>query len=663
MQSIQTYYPVANSVGPQQVRETESAYIIEDVPIVRPMELAGGYVPEESVRDTAGAWDGTPATLNHPRNERGEPVAANRQPETHLGGTEETYYDGTHVRGNIRVKKRRLDSVGGEATDIRRALENGQPIDVSSQYAAEPLPPGRYDGEHRSNVERITRPDSVAILPNKQGVCSIEDGCGINPQLAANADVSVPMRANKYGNKEMDAAAEADFEAGDLVRWSTSASPGTGRVNTVTVEPGETVSADGADVTREATEDEPAYKLDDWVGPEAGFERGVVVKSGSELIGEWDDAPEAAMSANVEVPEKYRLDNPGEAVEMAQEMGFDGAGDEVIHTHGEGEDTEFMPAPSHEALVQALREMGELPGGSEMSDNALVEAFRALRQAIMGADDGEIPEDSPDTTTPTPNSADDDVDRQRLIDEVVANSPLSEAALEARCNDGLRAIHSDVMAAAANAVGDDDWSAELRYFRIVPAEDDEDRFEDNVLGIGVDFPESGVYVDWHTAAFPDELDDPHVSEYGSVADLKKATGNMVVDMTAPSGESVTNNTDDGPTDDPQTPDTDMTDDPIELDDLSDDAQDALVDEAVERIEANREDNEKEDVVTEIIANSADYDSDDREELLETPLSVLKNMRANATPAAPGVPGVGHSANAGGVPIDDEIDDYPDGVLD
>jgi len=162
MQSTQTYYPVANSVGPQQVRETDSAYIIEDVPIVRPMELAGGYVPEQSVRDTAGAWDGTPATLNHPRNERGEPVAANRQPETHLGDAEETYYDGTHVRGNIRVEKGRLNSVGGEATDIRRALENGEPIDVSSQYAAEPLPPGQYDGEHRSNVERITRPDSVA---------------------------------------------------------------------------------------------------------------------------------------------------------------------------------------------------------------------------------------------------------------------------------------------------------------------------------------------------------------------------------------------------------------------------------------------------------------------------------------------------------------------
>jgi len=402
------------------------------------------------------------------------------------------------------------------------------------------------------------------------------------------------MRVNEYGEGEMDAAAEADFEAGDLVRWSTSASPGTGRVNTVVVEPGETVSAEGADATREATEDEPAYKLDNWVGPEAGFDEGVVVKSGSELIGEWDDAPEEAVSANAEVPGKYRFDNPGEAVEAAQEMGFDGAGDEVIHTRERDGETLFLPAPSREALVEALREMDEMADdGSDMSDNAVVAAFRTLRQAIMGADDGEIPEDSPDTTTPTPTPNAADVDRQRLIDEVVANSPLTEAALEARCNDGLEAIHSDVM--AANKTGD-----------------------------GGD---------------------------GAAADGDDGETND------------TDTSDDGPTDDPQTPDSDMTDDPIELDDLSDDAQDALVDEAVERIEANREDNEKEDVVTEIIANSADYDSDDREELLETPLSVLKNMRANATPATAGVPGAGHSANAGGVPSEDGLDDYPDGVLD
>lgn len=65
-----------------------------------------------------------------------------------------------------------------------------------------------------------------------------------------------------------------------------------------------------------------------------------------------------------EVPDEYVFDNPGEAVSKAEEMGVgegeDLAGDEMVHTHGEGEDTVFMPAPSHEALMEMLREMGEL---------------------------------------------------------------------------------------------------------------------------------------------------------------------------------------------------------------------------------------------------------------------------------------------------------------
>ena len=62
-------------------------------------------------------------------------------------------------------------------------------------------------------------------------------------------------------------------------------------------------------------------------------------------------------------------------------------------------------------------------------------------------------------------------------------------------------------------------------FRVTAPEDDADDYEDDILGIGVDFPKSDVYVDWRNEVFPDELDDPHVSVYGSIADLEQATGN------------------------------------------------------------------------------------------------------------------------------------------
>lgn len=74
---------------------------------------------------------------------------------------------------------------------------------------------------------------------------------------------------------------------------------------------------------------------------------------------------------------------------------------------------------------------------------------------------------------------------------------------------------------------DDEEAFEADVFRITAPEDEADRYEDSVLGIGVDFPNSGVYVDWRNEVFPDQLDEPHVSVYGSISDLEQATGNDV----------------------------------------------------------------------------------------------------------------------------------------
>ena len=52
---------------------------------------------------------------------------------------------------------------------------------------------------------------------------------------------------------------------------------------------------------------------------------------------------------------KYSFNNPGEAMKKAKEMGFDD-----IHTHGDGDDTVFMPGPNHEALMKKLESKGSL---------------------------------------------------------------------------------------------------------------------------------------------------------------------------------------------------------------------------------------------------------------------------------------------------------------
>lgn len=68
---------------------------------------------------------------------------------------------------------------------------------------------------------------------------------------------------------------------------------------------------------------------------------------------------------------------------------------------------------------------------------------------------------------------------------------------------------------------------ELEVIRVLAHPDDETDYDGDVLGVGVDFPEDDVFVEWRRGAFPNELESPHVSIYGSVSDLQLATESVI----------------------------------------------------------------------------------------------------------------------------------------
>jgi len=659
---------VINSVSPQQVRETQEAYIIEDVPFVRPMRLSGGYVPENSIKRTANKWDGKPATLNHPRNGRGEPVAAERKPETHLGTIENPQFDGEYVRGDIRINKADLENAGDEAKDIRRKLENGEQIDVSSQYAAQELDPGEYDGEYRENVERIVRPDSVAILPNKPGVCSVEDGCGINPQMVANAEVSLTVRANQ------------EFEVGDLVRWQTQASPGTGRVAEVVTEPGEQVQST-ADVdnppTREASEDEPVYLLDDWDGEE--FVSGQVVKSESEMIGMWDDPPDKVMEANnmheAGVPEEFVFDNPGEAMSKAQEMGL-----EEIHTHGEGEDTVFMPGETHDELVSELEEMGEME-----ANQTDLEVTSVSPGDIDNFTDREW--DGAEVTAAMPNPSEDE-DAASVLDEAHVFHPTSEDARDEKANwlfpfragpdepvntRALVAIKGSRGVEGTDRITDDqkqaaeEWANQLLenapddMFGAMDTEGSSAHMEENTLKeVGKKVLQSlGVTTETQNSTETIGAESP-VDSTESAGDSdsnvnRKQLKAEIVENSALTEESLAERCNDGLKA--------IHNDVMANTEPMEENEDAIVFESredfentVEEIVANRlENSEKEDLAAEIVSNSAEYE--ETESVLDDypTKKALKDKKELVTDSGSALPGTGMTPNAGS----DNTDEFPD----
>lgn len=65
----------------------------------------------------------------------------------------------------------------------------------------------------------------------------------------------------------------------------------------------------------------------------------------------------------------------------------------------------------------------------------------------------------------------------------------------------------------------------LQLLKVIGQDGD---LDGELIGVGVDFPNSGVYVDWLSDKWPEEEQiGPHVSDYETVADLEQATGNLV----------------------------------------------------------------------------------------------------------------------------------------
>lgn len=69
----------------------------------------------------------------------------------------------------------------------------------------------------------------------------------------------------------------------------------------------------------------------------------------------------------------------------------------------------------------------------------------------------------------------------------------------------------------------------MKVFRVFPSERTRIDTNDGALGWGVQFPSGECYVDWNRMVFDedDRLEEPHVSKYGSLADVEQGTGGDV----------------------------------------------------------------------------------------------------------------------------------------
>jgi hypothetical protein len=91
----------------------------------------------------------------------------------------------------------------------------------------------------------------------------------------------------------------------------------------------------------------------------------------------------------------------------------------------------------------------------------------------------------------------------------------------------------------------------------------------------------------------------------------------------------------------------------------------VTEDELEDVVANaQQQNEKEERVERIIANSAEYDSDDKADLLDTPDAVLEDIEAgiSSNGTLPGATGAAERATANAGAGDDDPSEYSDGMI-
>jgi transcriptional regulator with XRE-family HTH domain len=166
--------------------------------------------PDEITEDWAGEWNGIPVVIHEHPTYRGVSVSARTPEIINARGVGFVYRAHTARNGTAQLKAEvwldleRAEQVS-ELNIVVQRLRAGESVELSTGFmsAIEEVG-GTYDGE---SYERILHPrgaDHLAIFIDKQGACSLKDGCGLGVQQLqkkeeANVDLSTSAAENERG--------------------------------------------------------------------------------------------------------------------------------------------------------------------------------------------------------------------------------------------------------------------------------------------------------------------------------------------------------------------------------------------------------------------------------------------------------------------------------
>lgn len=143
------------------------------------------YYPKDELAKFPAVWNTKPIVVYHPeRNGVGLSACEPEVLETRsVGMIMNTKFVPARKGNPAKLRAEAwLEVARLEAVDVRvlEALEMDTPVEVSTGLFTEnEMTPGEWKGEKYVGISRAYRPDHLAILPDREGACSLKDGAGL----------------------------------------------------------------------------------------------------------------------------------------------------------------------------------------------------------------------------------------------------------------------------------------------------------------------------------------------------------------------------------------------------------------------------------------------------------------------------------------------------
>ena len=227
---LKNYSIVSNTqeAGYKVSEKTHSGKPYLVVPVVMMVEgvHSGNHGPLLHLMEDLGkfsdSWNGRPVMIDHPVDGDGIAISANSPDvieNSMVGIVYNTKVD-DKLRAEVWLDKDKLAEV---SSDLLDNISEGKPIEISTgMFVEEEKQEGLWHEENYIAIARNIRPDHLALLPDAEGACSNDDGCGIrNNMEGQNMEVKEAVQALQsegYSIQRIGNYAEQGFrELMDLV--------------------------------------------------------------------------------------------------------------------------------------------------------------------------------------------------------------------------------------------------------------------------------------------------------------------------------------------------------------------------------------------------------------------------------------------------------------